>query len=128
MKHILVSIFEKLNERIEAENNDRRESGVRLIPRSKIEILGQTSLLVQPNLTYGLSLAQTGDLDALLSAENFVKKELKKILPQYGFIYDEAVKAPAKNNQLIRQAIASGQFPHLVDRIIDEGGDLNLFS
>lgn len=164
MKDILVLIFEKLQIAIDVENKERRESGARLIQRSKIEILGQTSLLVQPELTYSLSLAQTGDLYAMMNADDFVKKELKKILPQFGFIYDEdsplifipkksrflpfldlpllkivvidpesalvskAVKAPRKNIQLIRQAILSGEFPQLVDRILNEGGDLNLFT
>ncbi len=107
-----------------------------------------------------LSLAQTGDLDALLTMDHIVKEELKKILLKQGLVYDEdshliwippgarfedvfdfehvivasidpesalvskAVKAPQKNKQLIRQAIASDQFPALVDRILKNGGEL----
>lgn len=89
MKEKLIEIFNTLNDRIIVENNERRESGSRLITKSKIYVLGQTSLLVQPEFTAELSLAQTGDLDALLEVENFVKENLKKILSENGFVYDE---------------------------------------
>jgi hypothetical protein len=39
----------------------------------------------------------------------------------------KAVHAPQKNRQLIRQAIASGKFPDLVDRIIENDGKLDFF-
>ncbi len=163
MKETLAKIFKLLDHQIKIENKDRFKNGTPLIAHSRIEILGQTSLLIQPDLTYKLNLVQTGDLDALLRADYFVKQSLKKILPDYGFIYDEdsplifipegsrflsflnlsmldvvvldpesalvskAVKAPQKNIQLIRQAIASDEYPHLVERIIIAGGDLKNF-
>ena len=89
MKEQLIKIFNTLNDQIITENNERRESGSRLIAKSKIHVLGQTSLLVQPEFTFELSLAQTGDLDALIEAENFVKETLKTILAENGFVYDE---------------------------------------
>lgn len=163
MKDKLIEVFTKLNEQIEGENTERRLIGARTIQQAKILVLGQTSLLIQPELTVALTLAQTGDLDAQLSADQFVKMNLKEILPKYGFVYDEdshlifipdeshftiflslamlevsvidpesalvskAVKAPEKNIQLIRQAIASEAYPNLVDRIINAGGDLKKF-
>ena len=163
MKAELVEIFLKLNSLITAENDERRKNRTPLISPARIEILGQTSLLVQPELTYKLSLAQTGDLDAQLQADYFVKKNLKELLPSYGFIYDEdshlifipegslflpflklpllevvvmdpesalvskAIKSPEKNIQLLRQAIASEEYPTLVTRIIKAGGDLKKF-
>ena len=163
MKSLLIEVFKKLNDLVISENTLRRNSGAALIAHSRIEILGQTSLLAQPELTFKLSLVQTGDLDALLLADSFVKQQLKKILPEYGFIYDEdsplifipdnsiflpflnlthievvtldpesalvskAVKAPQKNVQLIRQAIASNDYPNLATRIINSGGDLKKF-
>ena len=51
MKDLLKNIFQKLHEKIEAENLERRLSGALLLPPSKIEVLGQTSLLLQPELT-----------------------------------------------------------------------------
>jgi hypothetical protein len=128
-----------------------------------VQLLGQISLLVNEKAAIELSLAQTGDLDALLTMDNIVKAELKKLLRIHGLIYDEdsyliwippaarferlfdfdhiviesidaesalvskAVKAPAKNKRLIRQAIASEEFPTLVDRILANGGNLEKF-
>lgn len=163
MHETLKKIFKKLNDQLETQNEQRREAGSKLIQRSSITILGQTSLLIQEKLTYMLSLVQTGDLDAKMDAEYVVIENLKEILPEYGLIYDEdselifipknswfnpfinlslvevkvidpesalvskAVKAPQKNIQLIRQAIASELFPNLAQRIIDSGGDLKKF-
>jgi hypothetical protein len=42
-------------------------------------------------------------------------------------LVSKAVKAPRKNKQLIREAIASGKFPELVDRILENGGKLENF-
>ncbi len=43
-------------------------------------------------------------------------------------LVSKAVKAPEKNRQLIRQAIASGKFGTLVDRILKNGGKLEDFA
>lgn len=43
-------------------------------------------------------------------------------------LVSKAVKAPAKNRQLIREAIASEKFPKLVDRILENGGKLENFA
>jgi len=42
-------------------------------------------------------------------------------------LVSKAVKAPQKNKQLIREAIASEEFPTLVDRILENGGRLENF-
>ena len=42
-------------------------------------------------------------------------------------LVSKAIHAPQKNKQLIRQAIASGQFPNLVDRILENNGKIDLF-
>ncbi len=89
VKDVIIAIFEELNNCIVLENEVRQESGAIYISRCEVKILGQTSLLIQPELTYILNLAQTGDLDALLQADYFVKVQLKRILATYGFVYDE---------------------------------------
>ncbi len=163
MDKLLKTIFIQLNKLILKENKNRMDDGTLLVPKSQIIILGQSSLLSQPALTAFLSLAQTGDLDALLRADSFVKKQLELLLSKHGLIYDEdsplifvpknsrftlfldlpllevkiidpesalvskAVKAPEKNKQLIRQAIASEEYSALVDRIIENGGKLKNF-
>jgi hypothetical protein len=122
------------------------------------------SLLTNEKVSAELHLAQTADLDAFLQMDHFVKMELKKLLHEEGFVYDEdshpiwippaarfeavfkfknfavlsidaesalvskAVKAPEKNKLLIREAIASGLFPSLVDRLQENGGKLELFA
>jgi hypothetical protein len=120
-------------------------------------------LLVHEGAAAILNLTQTADLDAALTMDYSVKEELKSLLRNKGYIYDEdsnliwipegaeflpflelnnvlvesidpesalvskAVKAPDKNRQLIRQAIASNQFPTLVDRILKNNGKLEAF-
>ena len=42
-------------------------------------------------------------------------------------LVSKAIHAPQKNKQIIRQAIASGKFPDLVDRIIENKGKLDFF-
>jgi len=42
-------------------------------------------------------------------------------------LVSKAIHAPQKNKQLIRQAIASGKFPGLIGRIIDNEGELDFF-
>ena len=164
MRDILDRVFHDLDHRIDEENKLRTGSGARIISQSDIKVLGQTSLLAQPELTYQLELAQTGDLDAQIRSEHFVKVELKKILPKYHLIYDEdseliftpkgsqfnslgeyknlnvkvidpesalvskAVKAPKKNKQLIRLALAIGEYPMHAKRILIEGGSLDNFT
>lgn len=163
MKEILNKVFLELDTRISEENKNRRRDGGRTVSHAVIKIIGQASLLAQPELTISLTLAQTGDLDAFLDCDYFIKSTLKEILPQYGLIYDEdsplvfvpkgsqfaifseyknltvkiidpesalvskAVKAPEKNKLLIREAIASGEYSGLIDRIELEGGDLKNF-
>jgi hypothetical protein len=159
----LMKVFVELNQRVEALNQERLDDGLFAVPKAKAQILGQMSLLANEKVSVLLTLAQTGDLDALLTMDGLVKAELKKILLNQGLLYDEdsyliwippkstfntlfdlehilvqlidaesalvskAVKAPAKNRQLIREAIASEEFPGLVDRILENGGKLEDF-
>jgi hypothetical protein len=49
-----------------------------------------------------------------------------KLIDAESTLVSKAIHAPQKNKQLIRQAIASGKFPDLVDRIIENNGKLDL--
>jgi hypothetical protein len=160
----LEQLFKELNNRIEQLISERRDEGLLPIPKSKIQILGQMSLLANEKVSLLLSLAQTGDFDAFLRMDHVVKNELQELLKRQNLIYDEdsslvwippkarfepmfdlnhvvvelidpesalvskAVKAPAKNKQLIREAITSGAFPTLVDRILENNGKLEYFA
>ena len=42
-------------------------------------------------------------------------------------LVSKAIHAPQKNKQLIRQAITSGKFPDLPDRIIEHKGKIDFF-
>lgn len=164
MKALLRKVFQELDSRIEKENVIRREDGALPVSACEIKILGQMSLLANDKVSAILSLAQTADMDAVMTRNTFAKKELKETLKQYGLEYDEdsekvwlpknskflllfelknvvvkiidpesalvskAVKAPAKNKILIREAIASGEFPELARRITKEGGKLEYFA
>ena len=48
-----------------------------------------------------------------------------KLIDAESILVSKAIHAPQKNKQLIRQAIASGKFPDLVDRIIENNGKLD---
>jgi len=50
-----------------------------------------------------------------------------KLIDAESALVSKAIHAPQKNNQLIRQAIASGQFPDLVDRMIENNANLEFF-
>lgn len=164
IKQQIEELFVALDRRVEDLNSERRAEGLLGLPKSKVRLLGQMSLLSNERVSLILSLAQTGDLDALLTMDSVVKDELKSLLKQHGLVYDEdsyliwippgakfekrldlsnvlvesidpesalvskAVKAPKKNIKLIRQAIASNRFPHLAKRILENGGNLEVFA
>jgi hypothetical protein len=50
-----------------------------------------------------------------------------KLIDAESTLVSKAIHAPQKNKQLIRQAIASGKFPGLVDRIIENNGKIEFF-
>ena len=50
-----------------------------------------------------------------------------KLIDAESALVSKAIHAPAKNKQLIRQGIASGKFPTLVDRITINSGNIEYF-
>ncbi len=159
----LHEIFAELDRRIEILAKERVETGGLKIAKAEIRVLGQMSLLANTEVSSQIALAETADLDALLRTEYIVERELRRILKDHGFIYDEssneiwipagarfealfefpnvvvtridpesalvskAVKAKEKNKILLRQALASENFPGLAERIKNAGGDLEYF-
>lgn len=89
MEELLHEVFENLDRIIKEENKSRLQEGAKLLGKAKVVLLGQASLLVDKQVSATLALAQTGDLDAKLEMDFFVKKELKKLLEKKGLIYDE---------------------------------------
>jgi hypothetical protein len=153
MKDTLLAIFKELDERIEVENTDRDAIGGLKIRLVEVRILGQITLLANDMAAKILTLQRTNDLDAVIkNTHGFVMAILnKEILPNYGLHLDpdseyiwippgskfelfhesalvsKAVKAKEKNKFLIIDAIGSGEFPNLVQRIQENGGDLEYF-
>jgi hypothetical protein len=89
MEKLLKKIFSLLNSIIEDENYRRTELGSRRIKKSRVLLLGQMSLLVDKKVSAVFALTQTGDMDAKLEMDFFVKNELKKLLEKNGLIFDE---------------------------------------
>jgi hypothetical protein len=89
VKEQLKTLFSELNVTVEKIDRERRAEGLLPIPKAKVQLLGQMSLLSNDKVSPLLSLAQTGDLDALLRMEHVVKVELKRLLQKHGLIYDE---------------------------------------
>ncbi len=89
MEELLQELFRELNEIVGEENLRRTQNGTRCLPQSKILLLGQMSLLVDKTVSAQLTLAQTGDMDAKIEMDYFVKMQLKTLLDKRGFIYDE---------------------------------------
>ena len=56
------------------------------------------------------------------------KNVLVKAIDAESALVSKAVKSPGKNKQLIRQAIASRKFRGLVERILKNGGNLEVFA
>jgi len=57
-----------------------------------------------------------------------LKKVVVKSIDPESALVSKAVKAPVKNKQLIREAIASGKFKTLIARIEKNGGKLEFFA
>jgi hypothetical protein len=89
MEELLRVVFENLNRIINAENEVRMREGAKRLGKAKVVLLGQASLLVDKQVSAKLALAQTGDVDAKLEMDSFVKQELKILLEEKGLVYDE---------------------------------------
>ena len=74
---------------IDQENDFRRTEGLRPLSPSKIQILGQLSLLMDDKISTSFHLQATSDLDARLELEFSVKKKLQELLQTEGLVYDE---------------------------------------
>jgi len=78
-----------LNEAIEFENLQRLKGGISAIPKSKVLIFGQMSLMLNESVVKILNLIQTGDMDAKLQMDYFTKSKLMHLLEENGLVYDE---------------------------------------
>lgn len=82
-------LFEELDGQIEQVNKERKTEGLPQVARSHFRLLGQASLLTNQKISAVLSLAFTGDVDALLIMEHVVKVRFSNLLRRQNLIYDE---------------------------------------
>jgi hypothetical protein len=86
------------------------------------KLLAQEGLIYDEDSTL-VWIPKDARFDEVFRFENIT---VQTIDPESALV-SKAVKAPEKNKQLIREAIASEAFPRLVDRILENGGDLKNF-
>ncbi len=83
-------IFQELDNRLVQIAADSATSGGRLIKRSILRILGQVSLLVQPEVSAKLRPFATTDVDGLIEGEvGLCRAQLKEVLSKYGLEFDD---------------------------------------
>lgn len=88
-----------------------------------MELLRKHGLLYDED-SYLIWIPKGAKFETLFSFKNIIVR----ILDPESALVSKAVKAPAKNKQLVRQAIASGEFPGLVERIEKSGGHIEFFA
>lgn len=80
--------------------------------------------LVYDEDSYLIWIPKGATFETVFDFKNII---VKAIDPESALV-SKAVKAPEKNKQLIREAIVSGEFPGLIDRIEKNGGNLEFFA
>ena len=89
----LESVFVDLDKRLKAYADECSQLGGRQIEDSKLRILGQTSLLLNPSVVSKLMPFATKDVDALILGESSVcRKFFKEVLATKGLVYDDLSK------------------------------------
>ncbi len=84
----LIQIFENLDRAIEVENEERRESGTLLLPKTEIILLGQMSLLENPEVKAHITLFATYDVDAIVKGSHWIQRKFNELLKKEGLELD----------------------------------------
>lgn len=82
-------ILLRLEQEIETLNQVRVDNGGFRLPKAKITLLGQFSLIANPKISALLNIPATIDVDAKIEADWAIKVAFKKILKSEGLEYDE---------------------------------------
>ncbi len=91
--------------------------------KSELKVILRRQGLVYDEDSYLIWIPPQAKFEKLFEGDYLL---VESIDPESALV-SKAVKAPEKNKLLIRQAIASDEFPTLVDRILENGGRLEDF-
>lgn len=93
------------------------------IIQSEFEKILVSEGLIYDKFSHEIWIPPNSKFNVLFEFENLT---IESIDPESALV-SKAVKAPVKNKLLIREALASDQFPNLAERIIKAGGRLENF-
>ena len=86
---IFRNLLNELDQWIVEENKTRRAEDLSAYTPISIRVLGQFSLLLNPDAAQQLLPVATQDLDAIIRAEWNVQKKLEALLGLHGLVYDD---------------------------------------
>jgi len=84
----LHDVFERLAHAIDIECAERREADLPLLRHTEIRVMGQMSLLSNPELQAQIRLFGTRDVDATVRGEYWVQKKFEAFLVERGLELD----------------------------------------
>lgn len=88
MEELLEKVFKSLDEAIGKENAQRRQDGSLGIPKAEIKVLGQMSLISNPEVQAKITLFATFDVDAIVTGPHWIETTFKALLKKEGFELD----------------------------------------
>ena len=77
---ILEKVFRALDKEIEIENQQRREDSALLLTKAEIRLLGQMSLISNPEVQAQITLLATFDVDALVKGGHWIESKFRDLL------------------------------------------------
>jgi hypothetical protein len=85
-------LFLSLDEEITMANREREEDGLPPLGILHLQILGQSALLFNPDISGLVTLVQTRDLDALILGDWSLRTIVKRAIRKLGLEYDDLSK------------------------------------
>jgi hypothetical protein len=82
------SVFHELDLAIEAQNKSQKNDSGLTLGKAEIILLGQMSLISNPEVQAKIHLFSTMDVDAIVKGEYWIKKKLEELLSKEGLVLD----------------------------------------
>ena len=89
MTDLLYTFAQEIEAKMLALSEERFKDGLLPLGQARVTLLGQFSLLVNPEINSKLQLANTADVDAILKCDWAVRTAIKGVIASLGFVYDE---------------------------------------